>query len=74
MLLHVIYSTCIYHTRLLVYSSPSLYLLMVCIVMIESLLQGVGMDSIEDKVREVVDEDVPVSPQHTDPHYTSLLP
>lgn len=42
---------------------------MICIVMIESLLQGVGMDSIEDKVREVVDEDVPVSP-----HKTSLLP
>lgn len=47
---------------------------MVCIVMIEPVLQGVGMDSIEDKVREVVDEDVPVSPQNTDPHKTSLLP
>lgn len=47
---------------------------MVCIVMIEPVLQGVGMDSIEDKVREVVDEDVPVSPHNTDPHKTSLLP
>lgn len=33
--------------------------------MIEPVLQGVGMDSIEDKVREVVDEDVPVSLQNT---------
>lgn len=47
---------------------------MICIVMIESLLQGVGMDSIEDKVREVVDEDVPVSQQNIDPHKTSLPP
>lgn len=47
---------------------------MICIVMIGSLLQGVGMDSIEDKVREVVDEDVPVRSQNTDPHKTSLLP
>lgn len=33
---------------------------------IEFLLQGVGMDFIEDKVREVVDEDVSVSLQNID--------
>lgn len=61
------------------YTSPCIFIIkfipsddMYC--NIESLLQGVGMDSIEDKVREVVDEDVPVSPQNTDPHKTSLLP
>ena len=29
-----------------------------------SFFQGVGMESIEEKVREVVDEDVPVRSQH----------